>query len=209
MAKALLDLLRRHFPDDVLAVHSQLGDDTALVRPEAWHAIAQFLRDDPRTQLSMLVDLTAVDYPEREPRFEVVVHLHSLERGHRLRLKSLVGDAAGERAEIASLSDLWASANWAERECWDMFGVRFVGHPDLRRMLLYPEFVGHPLRKDYPAERTQPLVPYREVADIDKVEPFGPSEGMSFGRQTHASPAADDDALIGPPLVAASAREAR
>ncbi|MCC6214331.1 MAG: NADH-quinone oxidoreductase subunit C [Polyangiaceae bacterium] len=209
MAKALLDLLRRHFPDDLLAVHSQVGDDTALVRAEAWHAVAAFLRDDPRAQMSMLVDLTAVDHPDREPRFEVVAHLHSLERGHRLRIKARVGAASGEGAEIASVSDLWAAASWAERECWDMFGVRFVGHPDLRRILLYPEFVGHPLRKDYPAERAQPLVPYREVPDIDKIEPFGSSEGMSFGRQTHAHPAGEDDALIGPPLVDPAAREVR
>jgi NADH-quinone oxidoreductase subunit C len=66
-----------------------------------------------------------------------------------------------------------------------MFGIRFVGHPDLRRILLYPEFVGHPLRKDYPADRIQPLVPYRKADNIDKIAPFGPSEGMSFGRQTH------------------------
>jgi len=66
-----------------------------------------------------------------------------------------------------------------------MFGVRFVGHPDLRRILLYPEFDGHPLRKDYPAERAQPLVPYRDVPNIEKLAPFGRDEGMSFGRKTH------------------------
>jgi NADH-quinone oxidoreductase subunit C len=67
-----------------------------------------------------------------------------------------------------------------------MFGVRFNGHPDLRRILMYPEFIGFPLRKDYPAEQIQPLVPYREVDNIEKLEPFGPDEGMSFGRQVHA-----------------------
>jgi NADH-quinone oxidoreductase subunit C len=80
---------------------------------------------------------------------------------------------------------LWASAQWAEREAFDMFGVVFVGHPDLRRILLYPEFEGYPLRKDYPADRTQPLVPYRDVDNIEELPPFGPDEGMSFGRQTH------------------------
>src|SRR5690242_421790 len=83
-----------------------------------------------------------------------------------LRVEARVGDGAGEGAEIETLSDIWASANWAERECWDMFGVRFSGHPDLRRILTYPEFEGHPLRKDYPADRIQPLVPYREVPDV-------------------------------------------
>jgi NADH-quinone oxidoreductase subunit C len=93
--------------------------------------------------------------------------------------------ADGEGAEIESLTELWASANWAERETWDMFGIRFIGHPDLRRILMYPEFEGHPLRKDYPAGAIQPLVEYRQVDNIDKLPPFGPEEGMSFGRQTH------------------------
>jgi NADH-quinone oxidoreductase subunit C len=88
--------------------------------------------------MEMLVDLTAVYFPDREPRFEVVAHLLSLSRGHRLRLKARVGDAAGEHAEIASLTDLWASANWLERECYDLFGVVFRGHPELSRIQLYP-----------------------------------------------------------------------
>jgi NADH-quinone oxidoreductase subunit C len=110
----------------------------------------------------------------------------SLEHGHRLRLKTRVGDRRAEVVELDTLTDLWASANWLERECWDMFGVRFRGHPDLRRILLYPEFEGHPLRKDYPAEQIQPLVPYRTTQHNERVLPFGPEEGMPFGRQTHA-----------------------
>jgi hypothetical protein len=106
--------------------------------------------------------------------------LHSLALGHRLRLKAAVGDEDGEVVEIATLTDLWAAANWLERECFDMFGVTFVGHPDLRRILLYPEFEGHPLRKDYPADKIQPLIPFREVANIEKVAPFGIDEGMAL-----------------------------
>jgi NADH-quinone oxidoreductase subunit C len=122
----------------------------------------------------------------------------SLNLGHRLRLKARVGDGQGNGAEIDSFSGLWGSANWAERECFDMFGIDFRGHPDLRRILLYPEFVGHPLRKDYPAQRIQPLVPFRNVDNIDKLPPFGPSEGMPFGRNTHdqwlnTNTPADDD----------------
>src|SRR5690606_341290 len=113
-------------------------------------------------------DLTAVDYPEREPRFEVVSHVYSLELGHRLRLKTRVGDLEGNSADVDSLTSLWASASWLEREAYDMFGIRFVGHPDLRRILLYPEFEGHPLRKDYPADRIQPLIPFRDVPGIEK-----------------------------------------
>lgn len=185
MAKALIDLLQKQFPADVLETQSLGGDETVVVYAPRWKDVARFLKDEPRADMDMLVDLTAVDYPSRTPRFEVVAHLYSLTKGHRLRLKARVGSADGEDAEIDTLTDLWASASWAERECWDMFGVRFRGHPDLRRILLYPEFEGHPLRKDYPADRIQPLVPYREVPDTDKIAPFGVDEGMSFGRQTH------------------------
>jgi NADH-quinone oxidoreductase subunit C len=186
MSKALVELLKKQFPASVLETHSLAGDDTVVIEAVRWKEIARFLRDDARADMSMLVDLTAVDYPDRTPRFEVVAHFHSLSKGHRLRVKARVGDAEGEGADIDTIADLWASANWAERECFDMFGVRFRGHPDLRRILNYPEFVGHPLRRDYPADRIQPLVPYREIPNIDKIAPFGPDEGMPFGRQTHS-----------------------
>jgi NADH-quinone oxidoreductase subunit C len=186
MSKILVELVKKEFPAAVLETHSLAGDDTVVVDAASWKDVARFLRDDARAEMNMLVDLTAVDYPEREPRFEVVAHFLSLTRGHRLRLKARVGDSEGEGAEIDTLSDLWASANWAERECFDMFGVKFRGHGDLRRILNYPEFQGHPLRRDYPAERIQPLVPYREIPNIDKIAPFGPDEGMPFGRQDYA-----------------------
>ncbi|HEX2878206.1 MAG TPA: NADH-quinone oxidoreductase subunit C [Polyangiaceae bacterium] len=184
MSKALLELVRSQFGSAVLETHNQHGDETAILEPNSWHAVAKFLRDDSRAAMNMLVDLTAVDFPDREPRFDVVAHFVSLSLGHRLRLKARVGKASGA-ASIATLSDLWASANWMERECFDMFGVVFTGHSDLRRILMYPEFEGHPLRKDYPADRIQPLLPYRDVPSIEKVAPFTNHEGMSFGRQVH------------------------
>jgi NADH-quinone oxidoreductase subunit C len=187
MAKALIDLIERQFPGAVIESTSFRGDDTVVVEAASWHAVAKFLRDDPRANMQMLVDLTAVDYPERDPRFEVVVHLYSLAKGHRLRMKTRVGDRSGESVHVDTLTDLWASANWAEREAYDLLGVVFTGHPDLRRILLYPEFEGHPLRKDYPAERIQPLVEYRDVPNTQKIAPFGVDEGMPFGRQTHAT----------------------
>ncbi|MCK6537507.1 MAG: NADH-quinone oxidoreductase subunit C [Polyangiaceae bacterium] len=190
MAKALLQLIQLEFPDAVLETHSQHGDDTVVVDPGAWKAVARFCKD--QLAMEMLADLTCVDWPHREPRFDVVAHLHSLSKGQRLRLKARVGDAEGEHAAIDSLTELWASANWAEREAWDMFGVVFTDHPDLRRILTYPEFVGHALRKDYPADRIQPLVPYREVENIEKLPPFDHHEGMSFGRQTHLASRGDD-----------------
>jgi NADH-quinone oxidoreductase subunit C len=184
MSKALLELVRSQFGSAVLETHNQHGDETAILEPNSWYAVAKFLRDDPRAAMNMLVDLTAVDFLEREPRFDVVAHFVSLTLGHRLRLKARVGKPSGA-ASIASLSDLWASANWMERECFDMFGVVFTGHSDLRRILLYPEFEGYPLRKDYPADRIQPLLPYRDAPNIEKVAPFTTHEGMSFGRQVH------------------------
>src|SRR5262245_9137710 len=125
MSKALLELLKKQFPADVLETHSLQGDETAVVYAPRWKDVARFLKDDARADMSMLIDLTAVDYPDRSPRFEVVAHFYSLARGHRLRLKSRVGDRQGDNAEIDTLTDLWASACWAERECFDMFGVVF------------------------------------------------------------------------------------
>jgi len=113
----------------------------------------RFLRDE--VDFDMLVDLTAVDYLGCEPRFEVVYHLYATGPNQRLRIKAGVAE---EAPEIASLVPLYASANWMEREVFDLYGIRFHGHPDLRRILLYDEFEGHPLRKDYPKERRQPLV---------------------------------------------------
>jgi NADH-quinone oxidoreductase subunit C len=195
MSKALIELVKKNFPDAVLESHSQLGDDTLVLAPGRWKEVASFLKDNPQSDMSMLTDLTAVDYPDRDPRFEIVAHFYSLSRGHRLRLKAKVGDRDGETVEIDTLTELWASANWMERECFDMFGVKFLGHPDLRRILTYPEFEGYPLRKDYPADRIQPLVQYRDEPNIDKVAPFGVDEGMSFGRQTHARTPDDDSRM--------------
>jgi len=102
-----------------------------------------------------------VDYlDKRTPRFEVVYHLYSLSKNHRLRVKIPV---AGEDPVVDSLTPLWKGANWLEREVWDMFGIRFRGHPDLRRILLYEQFEGYPLRKDYPVNYRQPLVKEREL----------------------------------------------
>jgi NADH-quinone oxidoreductase subunit C len=185
MAKALVELLKQSFPQAVLETHAQHGDETVVIDPPHWHEVAAFLKSSPAADMSMLMDLTAVDFPDREPRFEVVAHFYSLSKGHRIRLKARVGNAEGENARIPTLCDLWASANWMERECWDLMGVVFDGHPDLRRILLYPEFEGHPLRKDYDAHKIQPLVEYLDLPAIDKVPPFRADEGMSFGRQTH------------------------
>jgi NADH-quinone oxidoreductase subunit C len=139
--------------DAVQETHADHGDATARVDAGRIEPVMRFLRDE--VDFDMLVDLTAVDYLGREPRFEVVYHLYATGPNQRLRIKAGVAE---EAPEIASLVPLYASANWMEREVFDLYGIRFDGHPDLRRILLYDEFEGHPLRKDYPKERRQPLV---------------------------------------------------
>jgi NADH-quinone oxidoreductase subunit C len=156
MAKLVLDKLAERFTaGEILETGAQHGNEWARVLPSAWHQVAEFLRDDPATQMDMFVDLTCVDRIPREPRFDVVLHLYSVEKKHRVRLYAGVSEKA---PVIASLVSVWPGANWFEREAFDMYGVRFEGHPDLRRILMYPEFQGHPLRKDYPKEKRQPLI---------------------------------------------------
>jgi len=150
-----LELLRAACPDGVLETSFPQGDALAVVRPEYLRKVMAFLKDDPRLQFSMLVDITAVDHLGRKPRFDVVYHLLSIPLKRRLRIKVRVED--GEPT-VDSLTPLWGDANWLEREVWDMFGIRFAEHPDLRRILLYEEFQGHPLRKDYPIRKRQPLI---------------------------------------------------
>ena len=153
-SEALRRLLEE-LPAVVESTHADLGDATAVVERTSILDVLRLLRDDPKLCFEMLSDVTAVDYLPRTPRFEVVYHLYSVAKNHRVRIKALVPEGA---AQIDSACALYESANWMEREVFDMYGIRFEGHPDLRRLLLYDEFEGHPLRKDYPKEKRQPLV---------------------------------------------------
>ncbi len=160
MSKAALDRIVAKFPDEIIDHHAQHGDETVLVRRDRLMEVMTFLRDDELTCFEMLTDLTAVDYlGVQEPRFQVVYHLLSLSKNQRLRVKVPVGESD---PRVPSVVNLWKSALWEEREVWDLYGILFDGHPDLRRILLYPEFEGHPLRKDYDMEHRQPLIPPRE-----------------------------------------------
>jgi len=157
-----LQRVQEKFSQEIVETHAFRGDETVIIRPGALRAVAQFLKETPELDFNFLMDLTAVDYLnfgdekiKKEPRFEVVVHFYSLKHNHRLRLKVPVTE---ENPEIDTLSDLWPSANWYEREVWDMFGIRFRGHPNLKRILMYEEFQGHALRKDYPFNKRQPLI---------------------------------------------------
>ncbi len=199
MSKKVLDRLKKELGDTILETSNFRGDDTAWVAPKDWVKVATFLRDDANLQMDHFIDLTAVDYPEREPddaRFDVLLSVRSAGKNHRLRLKTKV--EAG--ADLATLTGVWAGADWAEREVYDMFGIKFSDHPDLRRILLYEEFEGHPLLKDYPIERTQPLVPYRDVEDIAKLPPFGLDEGQPFARVDWKERLAGNDEQVSPSL---------
>ncbi len=162
MSKVAVDRLVEQYPSEIVSTHADHGDETAVVHPGRLVELMTFLRDDDVTRFEMLMDLTGVDYlGVREPRFEVVYHLYSLSKNHRLRLKVALEDEE-EHPELPSVMEVWRSAYWMEREAWDLYGIRFVGHPDLRRVLMYEQFQGHPLRKDYDMEQRQPLIPPRE-----------------------------------------------
>lgn len=217
MSRLVLDKLTQRFGAAILETHSDFGDDTAVIDPGSWKAVCTFLREDADLDFDMPVDMCGVDYPERArtkvdvsspaaagrnkaaplPRMEVVVHLYSVSKAHRIRVKARVGDEDMEGAEIDSVTSIWPGMNWLEREVFDMSGVRFRGHPDLRRILMYPEFEGHPLQRTYPAQKAQPLVPYRTEEEagvpVHKQPPFGPDEGMPFGRNAeHPHPQLED-----------------
>ncbi len=164
MGAVVLERLRRKFGDAVLATHSQHGNDTAVVSRERLTEVAEFLRHDRELLFDMPIDCTAVDWLGRRPvRFEVIWHLYSTERKQRVRLKVQVPE---EDLSCPSLTPLWPGMNWHERETWDLYGIRFAGHPNLKRVLMYEEFVGHPLRKDYPIDKRQPLISMRPVRDV-------------------------------------------
>ncbi len=152
-----LEKLKIAFGAGILETHSFRGDDAAIISPDLLVPVAMFLKTDPELDYNFLMDLTAVDglKLDKKPRFEVVYHFFSLSQRYRVRIKLPVEET---QAEVDSLSGLWAGANWYEREVWDMFGIRFRGHPNLKRILMYEEFQGHPLRKDYPYDKRQPLV---------------------------------------------------
>jgi NADH-quinone oxidoreductase subunit C len=164
--KALDAVLARH-PDAILDSGSHCGDEMAVVRKEQLIKVMAYLRDDAGLAFDMLTDLTVVDYLGQTPRFEVVYQLYSLLHRHRLRIKAPVNDASEEECWIHSCTGLWKAANWAEREAWDMYGIVFKGHPDLRRILMYEEFRGHPLRKDYAVNARQPLIRRPDATPTD------------------------------------------
>jgi len=138
------------FADFIEEVVEALGEVTVVVKREGLVPILTFLRDEPSLQFNFLSDVAGVDLGEfAEPRFAVAYHLYSLPHNHRLRIKVFLAE---DDAWVPTVGDVWKSAGWMEREIFDMFGVDFVNHPDLRRILMPADYEGYPLRKDFPTK---------------------------------------------------------
>lgn len=146
-----LTRLKEKYPDSILESTEFRGELTLVVRREDIVPVCRFLRDDPELSYNFLSDLTAVDRWRRELRFDVIYNLYSIDKNHRLRLKV----KAGENELVPSVTSVWNTASWFEREVFDLFGIEFRDHPDLRRILMPDDWVGHPLRKDFPLTKEE------------------------------------------------------
>jgi NADH-quinone oxidoreductase subunit C len=198
MSQALVELLRGKFPDAIVSAHSHRGDEVVVVRREALVEVVRFLKEDEAADLKLLSQIVGIDLltyakemtgggslasievpeyevlkkPRVEPRFYVAYNLYSLTRKHRLRLHVQL---RSDDVKVPSISSLYRTADWWERYVFDRMGIEFTGHPNLTRILMYPEFVGYPLRKDYPVRKRQPLVPELDFPDL--VRGPGPGPG--------------------------------
>ena len=190
MSEALNELaahIEAKRPDCVLSWSVDFGELTINVAPASLVSFTEFLKTDANCKFSTLVDITAVDWPERPDRFDVVYHFLSMYRNQRVRVK--IG--AREDAMVPSITDIHPSAGWFEREVFDMFGILFSGHPDLRRLLTDYGFRGHPLRKDFPTtgytevryDEAQKRVVYEPVKLVQEYRQFdfmSPWEGAEY-----------------------------
>ena len=145
--EGVIEAAKAALGDSIVDVQEHVGEITVIVKRDEIINVLRGLRDTPGLEYQQLMDIVGVDYPERAERFEVVYHLHSLERNQRIRLKCRL---SGINPEIDSVTSVWRSANWYEREVFDMFGIGFRNHPNLVRILMPTDWEGYPLRKDYP-----------------------------------------------------------
>jgi NADH-quinone oxidoreductase subunit C len=190
MTEALQELaahLEMRRTDDIIATSITHGELTVEVQPAGLPQLVEFLKTDPSCRFSTLVDITAIDHLDRAARFDMVYHFLSMYRNARIRLKAAV------RADqmVPSITDAYPAANWFEREVFDMFGILFSGHPDLRRILTDYGFRGHPLRKDFPTtgftevryDEVQKRVIYEPVKLVQEYRQFdfmSPWEGAKY-----------------------------
>jgi len=173
-----LQLLKEHFPDAGLKATEFRNQSTVVVSPEILHQVMTTLRNDPACQYDFLSDVFGIDYldyPAQQPaRFAVVYILSSSQNNTQLRVKTYLdpsldtkGIAPDPALELDSVTDLWPGAEWPERETFDMFGIRFRNHPDLRRILTWEDFPAHPLRKDYPLQGNKERENYKVMTRED------------------------------------------
>lgn len=208
MAQAFIDLLREKFPDAVVSSHEHKGDDVVFVKRDSLVQVIEFLRNDPATDLKLLRDVVGLDMltyrsemtgggsiasieapayvkekkPTVEPRFQVAYNLYSVTKKKSLRVKI---ELRSDDVKVPTITHLFKTADWWERYTFDMMGIEFVGHPNLKRLLMYPEFVGHPLRKDYPVRKRQMLVPELDFPDLVRGPGPGPGGAGVPMSQTH------------------------
>ncbi len=154
----LSENIQSRFAEDVISLADQAGDEAITLKRNSVKKVLLALKENAEFQFDMLADLFAVDYlfwEEKENRFEIIYNLYSTVKNHRIFIKLPVPE---KDARVETVTSVWPAANWFEREVWDMFGVKFDGHPNLKRILMYEEFQGHALRKDYPYNKRQPLI---------------------------------------------------
>ncbi|HMM14974.1 MAG TPA: NADH-quinone oxidoreductase subunit C [Parvibaculum sp.] len=185
--KLLGDHIRGKMADAVIDCSVAYGELNVTVQAAQIISVLAFLRDDDECRFTTLIDITAVDYPERERRFDIVYHLLSMEKNRRIRVRIEVD----EDTPVASSVDIFPASNWFERETFDMYGVLFSGHPDLRRILTDYGFAGYPLRKDFPLtgyvevryDGEQKRVVYEPVKLVQEFRSFdflSPWEGAEY-----------------------------
>lgn len=181
----VIEALREEFGSAIVDVDSYAGEDTVLVAVDRIAEICRFLKEEQGFE--MLNDLGGVDRFEEEQRYEVFYQLVSIQNRHRLRLKVFC-DESGEHPTVPSITPVFRSANWNEREAWDMFGIRFEGHPDLRRMYMPEDFDHHPLQKEFPPlgiPGSLPLPSGREEGEHEE-DPFPSAHGKPPTRSEDA-----------------------
>lgn len=199
--KDLGDYIAAAMPRDVIRSEGICGELIVVARAAAIVDVLAFLRNDSNCQFKVLVDVCGADYPQRDPRFDVVYNLLSLTQNQRIRVKVMVD----EDTPVPTAIPVFSSAGWFERETWDLYGIMFSGHPDLRRILTDYGFEGHPLRKDFPLtgrvevryDETQKRVVYDPVQltqDFRTFDFLSPWEGMNKELPGDEKATGDDDA---------------
>lgn len=181
----LVKKLKDKFSGAVLEAVEFIGQVSIRIEPGRIVDVCSFLRDEPETKFNYLSDLTCVHYPmDPERPLEVVYNLYSISRNERVRLKV----AIAEDASVDSVTAVWPSANWMEREVYDLFGVNFLNHPDLRRILLPPDWEGHPLRKDYPLEFIENEWTKRHLPEMTEVQKEQLEQRRAYGLEILSVP---------------------